>query len=110
MSQSRTLCIGMDVHKETLAVADVAHDHGAAGPFRGTGGTRPCALDPLLRQMPSQATPLVLGSEAGPGGAGLARALTHQGSACWGMAPSLRPTKAGARAQRTAATPCTWPA
>ena len=29
MSQSRTLFIGMDVHKDSIAVAYVAQDHGA---------------------------------------------------------------------------------
>ena len=29
MAQSRTLSVGMDVHKETLAVASVAKDHDA---------------------------------------------------------------------------------
>ena len=32
MSQSRTLFIGMDVHKDTIAVAYVAQDHGAEVP------------------------------------------------------------------------------
>ena len=31
MSQSRTLFIGMDVHKDSIAVAYVAQDHGEAG-------------------------------------------------------------------------------
>ena len=29
MAQSRTLFIGMDVHKETIAVAYIAQDYGA---------------------------------------------------------------------------------
>jgi methylmalonyl-CoA mutase cobalamin-binding subunit len=40
MSQSRTLFIGMDVHKETIAVASVAQDHGAEVTYLGTIGTR----------------------------------------------------------------------
>ena len=35
MSQSSTRCIGMDVHKDTIAVAYVAQDHGAAGDLPG---------------------------------------------------------------------------
>ena len=41
MSQSRTLFIGMDVHKETIAVAYGAQDHGAEVTALGTIGTRP---------------------------------------------------------------------
>lgn len=40
MSQSSTLCIGMDVHKDAIAVAYVAQDHGAEVASLGTMGTR----------------------------------------------------------------------
>lgn len=33
MAQSRTLCLGLDVHKDALAVASVAQDHGAVAPL-----------------------------------------------------------------------------
>jgi len=55
MSQSTTLFVGMDVHKDTIAVAYVAQEHGAEVTYLGTIGTRQCDLDPLLRTMPSQA-------------------------------------------------------
>jgi hypothetical protein len=71
MAQSSTLCIGMDVHQETIAVADVAHDHGAEVTYLGTMGTRQCDLDQLVRQMPSKATPLGFVDEAGPCGSWL---------------------------------------
>ena len=35
MSQSRTLFIGMDVHKDAIAVAYVAQDHGAEVTYLG---------------------------------------------------------------------------
>jgi hypothetical protein len=73
MSQSRTLFIGMDVHKETIAVAYVAQEHGAEGSSLGTIGTRQCDIDHLIRQMQSKATQLVFVSEAGPCGDGLYR-------------------------------------
>jgi transposase len=97
MSQSRTLCIGMAVHNESIAVASVAHDHGAEVTSLGSIGTRQCDRDPLLRKRPSQATPLVFVSEAGPGGSWLSRSLTNKDDDCWGVAPSLMPTKAGDR-------------
>ena len=71
MSQSSTLFVGMDVHKETIAVAYVAHDHGAEVTYVGTLGTRQRDLDPLIRQRPSQAQHLIFLSEAGPCGSGL---------------------------------------
>ena len=58
MSPSRTLFIGMDVHKETIAVASVAQDHGAEVTYLGSIGTRQCAIDHLIRTMPAKATHL----------------------------------------------------
>jgi transposase len=68
MSQSSTLFIGMDVHQETIAVASIAQDHGAEVTYLGTMGTRQCDSDQRIRQMPSQATQLILIYEARPGG------------------------------------------
>ena len=45
MSQSSTLFVGMDVHKDTIAVAYVAQDHGAEVTSLGTIGTRQCDID-----------------------------------------------------------------
>jgi hypothetical protein len=59
MSQSRTLCVGMDVHKETSAVAYRAQEHGAAVTSCGTIGTRQSALDTLIRPMLSKAARLI---------------------------------------------------
>ena len=73
MSQSRTLCIGMDVHKESIAVAYVAQDPGAAVTSLGSIGTRQCDIEQLLRKMPSKAQQLVVVSEAGPCGSWLYR-------------------------------------
>lgn len=96
-AQSRTLFIGMDVHKETIAVAYVAQDHGAEGTYLGSIGTRQCDLDQLVRKRPSKATHLLFVYEAGPCGSWLYRSLTQKGDDCWGVAPSLMPTKAGDR-------------
>jgi hypothetical protein len=59
MSQSRTLCIGMEVHKDTLAVASIAQDHGAAVTSLGTIGPRQCDIDQLIRTMPAKARHLI---------------------------------------------------
>src|SRR5215510_7163072 len=97
MAQSSTLDVGMDVHKESSAVASVAQDHGAAVLALGTGGTRQCDIDKLIRQLQSKSEQLVFVSEAGPCGSWLSRYLTKQGSVCWGVALSLIPQKAGDR-------------
>jgi transposase len=97
MSQSRTLFIGMDVHKDTIAVAYVAQDPGAEVTSLGTIGTRQCDIDQLLRKMQSKATHLIFVSEAGPCGSWLSRYLRKKDDDCWGVAPSLIPKKAGDR-------------
>lgn len=66
MAQSRPRGIGRDVHTETMAVANVAHDQGAEGMSLGRMGTRQGAIDPRVRTRPSQATHRLVGSEAGP--------------------------------------------
>jgi methylmalonyl-CoA mutase cobalamin-binding subunit len=71
MHQSRTLYVGMDGHKESLAVAYVAQDHDAEVISLGTFGTRQCDMDTLMRKLQSKATHLVFVSEAGPCGYGL---------------------------------------
>lgn len=97
MSQSSTLYIGMDVHKDSIAVAYVAHEHGAEVTYLGTTGTRQCDIDHLIRKMQSKATQLIFVYEAGPCGYWLYRYLTKQGHNCWVVAPSLIPKKAGDR-------------
>jgi transposase len=94
---SRTLCIGMDVHKDSIAVASVAHDHGAEVTYRGTIGTRHADIDQRVRKLQSQATHLVFVYAAGPCGSWLYRYLRKKGHACWVVAPSLIPKKAGDR-------------
>ena len=97
MSQSSTLFIGMDVHKDTIAVAYVAQEHGAEVTYLGTLGTRQCDIDQLTRKMQSKAKHLVFVYEAGPCGYWLYRYLTKKGYDCWVVAPSLIPKKAGDR-------------
>jgi transposase len=97
MSQSTTLCIGMDVHTDAIAVAYVAQDHGAEVTSLGTIGPRQCDIDQLLRKMQSKAPHLIFIYEAGPCGDWLYRYCTKTGDACWVGAPSLMPKKAGAR-------------
>ncbi len=97
MSQSRTLSIGMDVHKDAIAVADLAQDHSSEVTSLGTMGTRQCDLDHRTRTLQSKAKQLVFVEEAGPWGSWLYRYLTKKGHRCWVVAPSLMPNKAGDR-------------
>src|SRR5215510_8448946 len=99
MQQSSTLYVGLDVHKESIAVAYVAQDHGAAVISLGTIGTRQCDIDKLIRRRQSKSTQLVFVYEAGPCGYWLYRYLLKKGYVCWGVAPSLIPNKAGNRVQ-----------
>ena len=97
MSQSSTLFIGIDVHKDSIAVAYVAQEHGAEVMFLGSLGTRQCDIDQLIRKMQSKAKHLIFVYEAGPCGYWLYRYLTKKGYDCWVVAPSLIPKKSGDR-------------
>jgi transposase len=68
MTQSSTLYSGMDVHKDSIAIAYVAQDHGAEVTYLGTVGTRQYDIDNLVRKLQSKAKHLVLVYEAGPCG------------------------------------------
>src|ERR671924_644652 len=97
MSQSNTLYVGMDVHKEAIAIAYVAQAHGAEVVSLGPIGTRQCDIDKLIRQLQSKSKQLVFVYEAGPCGYWLYRYLTKKGYVCWVVAPSLIPKKPGDR-------------
>jgi transposase len=97
MHQSNTLYIGLDVHKDSIAVAYVAQEHGAEVIYLGTIGTRHADIDQLTRKLQSKAKHLIFVYEAGPCGYWLYRYLTKQGYRCWVVAPSLIPKKAGDR-------------
>ena len=101
MHQSRTLSLGWDVQKESVAVAYVAQEHHAEVVALGHIGPRQGDLDHLMRQRPSTSTPLLVVSEAGPCGDWLSRSLTNKGHGCWVVAPSLLPTQPGDRVTTT---------
>lgn len=97
MSESSTLFIGMDVHKDSIAVAYVPQDHGAEVTYLGAIGTRQCDIDQMIRKMQAKAKHLIFIYEAGPCGYWLYRYLTKKGYDCWVVAPSLIPKKPGDR-------------
>src|SRR2546428_1787492 len=92
---SKTLYVGLDVHKDSIAVAYAPEDRGAEVVSLGPIGTRQCAIDTLIRRLESKGAALVFVYEAGPSGYGLYRYLTGKGFACHVVAPSLIPKKPG---------------
>jgi transposase len=109
MRQSSTLYIGLDVHKDSIAVAYIAQEHGAEVIYLGAIGTRQCDIDQRIRKMPSQAPHLIFVDEAGPCGYWLYRYVTKTGYDCWVVAPSLVPKRPVTASKPTAGTPCNWP-
>src|SRR5216117_1156339 len=94
---SRTIYVGLDVHKESIAVAYAPEDRGAEVVALGTSGTRQCDIDKLIRKLESKGATLVFVYEAGPCGYWLYRYLTRRAFSCAVVAPSLIPRKAGDR-------------
>src|SRR5437867_2683961 len=97
MAHGSTLFVGLDVHKETIAVAYVSEDREAEVVSLGTIGTRQCDIDKLIRKLQAKGKTLHLVYEAGPCGDWLYRYLTKKNLKCWVVAPSQMPKKAGDR-------------
>ena len=94
---SKSLFIGLDVHKDTIAVAYAAEDRGTEVVSLGMIGTRQYDIDKLIRKLEAKGAALVFAYEAGPCGYWLYRYLTRRGLSCAVVAPSLIPRKPGDR-------------
>jgi transposase len=68
MAQSSTRFIGLDGHKDAIAVAYAAQDHGAEVTSLGAIGTRQGDIEQMIRKRPSKANHLIFVDEAGPCG------------------------------------------
>jgi hypothetical protein len=79
MAQSTPLFVGLDVHKDSIAVAHAAGGGSAPPVFVGAIGTRQADLDRLIRRLQGKAAELRFVYEAGPSGYGLYRYLTGKG-------------------------------
>jgi len=95
MVDSRTLFIGLDVHKDSIAVAYAEASSSAPAQFVGTIGTRRADIDKMVRRLQSKAARLVFAYEAGPCGYVLYRHLTSKGHTCKVVSPSLTPRRPG---------------
>ena len=89
--------IGLDVHKDTIAVALAAP--GRRGEVREYGkiANTPAAVRALLIKLARRGSMLRFCYEAGPCGYGIQRQLTTAGHECMVVAPSLIPRKPGER-------------
>ena len=94
---SKTLYVGLDVHKDSIAVAYAPEERGTEVVSLGAIGTRQCDIDKLIRKLQSKGATLVFVYEAGPCGYWLYRYLTRKGLSCNVVAPSLIPRKPGDR-------------
>jgi transposase len=104
MVQSTPLFVGLDVHKDSIAVAH-AYGQSADPPvFVGAIGPRQADLDKLIRRLQGKSPELVFAYEAGPCGYGLHRYLTGHGFTCQVVAPSLIPKNPATRSRPTDAT------
>jgi transposase len=95
MAKSTPLFVGLDVHKDSIAVAHAEGGKSEPPIFVGAIGSREADLDRLIRRLRGKTTDLRFAYEAGPSGYGLHRYLTSHGMACQVVAPSLIPKKPG---------------
>jgi len=91
--------VGLDVHKDTIAVAVAVSELGNRGEVREHGriANTPAALKTLTAKLGRGGSELRFCYEAGPCGYGIQRQLTEGGHGCVVVAPSLIPRKPGDR-------------
>lgn len=95
MSEVITAFVGLDVHKDSIAIA-VAEPGRGAPRFLGTTGSVLAEVQKALSHV-GAASELLIVYEAGPCGYGLARQLSARGYRCEVIAPTLIPRKPGDR-------------
>lgn len=87
--------IGLDVHKETIAVGVADGERGGEVRYVGTVANEDDAVRKLVKRLMAPDTSLSFCYEAGPCGYGLHRLLTKLGQNCIVIAPSMMPRRPG---------------
>jgi transposase len=91
----------MDVHKDSIAIAYIAHERHAEVVSLGNLGTRQGDIDQRIRRLHSKSPHLVFVDAAGPCGYWRYPYLTKKGHVGWVVAPSLIPKKPWDRVKTT---------
>ena len=99
MKHSSTLYVGLDVHKESIAVAYVSDAKDGEVLYVGSIGTRQSDIDKLIRRLHSKSAQLVFVYEAGPCGYWLYCYLTKKRLLCWVGGPLSDPEEARRQGQ-----------
>lgn len=89
--------VGLDVHKDTIAVAVAEDGKRAEVREHGEIANTPAALTKLLGKLGGPDVELYICYEAGPCGYGIQRQVTAFGHNCAVVAPSLIPRRPGDR-------------
>lgn len=92
---NKTLYVGLDVHKDTIAVAVAEEGRGGELRFFGTIDNSANSVLRMTKQLSTAGKMPSFCYEAGPCGYGLYRHLTKLGFECAVVAPSMIPRKAG---------------
>ena len=91
MSKDSTLFVGLDTHKQSIAVAYIGCQREDNIQDFGIIGTLHRDIDRMIRRLQSKASKLFFAYEAGPCGYWLYRYLTGKGFQCIVAAPSKLP-------------------
>lgn len=85
--------VGLDVHKDTIAVA-IAHPGREAAKYLGEIPNTPAAIKELMHKLSPDGEVLAVCYEAGPTGYAIYRQITQMGHVCTVVAPGLIPKRA----------------